>query len=258
MTQDHIADLIAAVMTFEAGEDEVRNRLRDIGTRLLATSKYVRQPDFCVIHTDDLAFLFDACDEEFLRGRCRKALDGRTLSFRLARRLTVAGGKTTRFRSVTGEVSFEIAVATSILFDGFDGDDRTVSACGLPCQTRLEALQRIVEHEFVHLVEQLCWGRSKCSEARFQDIARRLFGHCGHTHSLITRRERAAISGIRVGSLVTFEFEGRRLAGRVNRITKRATVLVEDPAGTKFSDGGRYRTYYVPLKCLQLVAAAGA
>jgi hypothetical protein len=42
-------------------------------------------------------------------------------------------------------------------------------------------------------------------------------------------------------------FEGRRLTGRVNRITKRATVLVEDSEGQKYSDGLRYKTYYVPI-----------
>jgi len=33
---------------------------------------------------------------------------------------------------------------------------------------------------------------------------------------------------VRVGSTAEFEFQGRRLVGRVNRIGRRATVLVED------------------------------
>ena len=41
--------------------------------------------------------------------------------------------------------------------------------------------------------------------------------------------------------------------GRVNRLTKRATVLVEDPEGERFSDGRSYRRYYVPI--LQLRSA---
>jgi hypothetical protein len=72
-----------------------------------------------------------------------------------------------------------------------------------------------------------------------------------HTHNLITQRERAAESGIRVGSPVRFRFEGRNLEGRVNRITKRATVLVEDPAGMLYSDGHRYKGYYVPIGWLK-------
>lgn len=87
----------------------------------------------------------------------------------------------------------------------------------------------------VHLAEMLCWGKSDCSAARFQSIAGRLFLHWAHTHNLITRRERAAASGIRVGSRATFLFEGRCLTGRVNRITKRAGVLVEDGEGARYS-----------------------
>ena len=169
--------------------------------------------------------------------------------------MTRAGGKTVRFTSRTGEVRYEIAIASSILFDGFGGMDRSVSVCGLECENRLEALQRVFEHELVHLTEQLCWQSSNCAAPRFQNIAARIFLHRAHTHDLITRRERALVSGIRIGSPVTFTFEGRRLMGRVNRITKRATVLVEDPDGVKYSNGLRYRTYYVPIACLELLAS---
>ena len=62
-----------------------------------------------------------------------------------------------------------------------------------------------------------------------------LFQHHAHTHSMVTRRERAAEWGIGPGVRVTFECEGRRLMGVVNRITKRATVLVEDPTGRRYS-----------------------
>jgi hypothetical protein len=147
-------------------------------------------------------------------------------------------------------------VATSILFDGFADDDRDVTACGLPCRTRLEALQRIFEHELVHLAEWLCWGESHCGRPRFQGIAKRLFLHRAHTHQLITRSERAARDGIIVGSRVAFAFRGRPLTGRVNRITKRATVLVEDARAPRWSDGRRYARYYVPLGRLRLVDAA--
>ena len=172
--------------------------------------------------------------------------------------MTRAGGKTTRYTTRAGEVSYEISIASSILFDGFGGMDRLVTVCGIECQSRLEALQRIFEHELVHLAEQLCWGSSNCAAERFQAIAGRLFLHRVHTHNLITRRERAAELGIRIGALVTFNFEGRQLTGRVNRITKRATVLVADPDGVSYSDGLRYRIYYVPIACLTSVIAHAA
>lgn len=121
--------------------------------------------------------------------------------------------------------------------------------------TSLEALQRVFEHELVNLTEQLCWQSSKCAAPRFQNVATRIFLHRAHIHDLITRRERALVSGIRIGSPVIFTFEGRRLMGRGNRITKRATVLVEYPDGVKHSNGLRYRTYYVPIACLELLAS---
>jgi hypothetical protein len=54
-----------------------------------------------------------------------------------------------------------------------------------------------------------------------------------------------------VGSRVTFKFEARRFTGRVNRVTKRASVLVEDPEGIKNTDGRTYKKFYVPLAQLE-------
>jgi hypothetical protein len=243
-----LADLL---LSLKSPEELIRSRLHQIHHDLLAGSPYLRQPNFTRIHPRDLQSLFGLYDERFLEGACRRALAGRTLTFRLSPRMTSSGGKTTRYRARNGELSYEIAVASSILFDGFGPADRRITVCGLACEDRLQALQRIFEHELVHLGEQLCWETSDCARARFQDISGRLFGHRAHTHSLITRKERAAESGIRPGSRVTFTFEGKRLTGRVNRITKRATVLVEDPAGIRYSDGSHYRAYYVPIARLQ-------
>lgn len=127
-----------------------------------------------------------------------------------------------------------------------------VSVAGIPCANRLEALQRIFEDEIVHLTVFLGAGESNCGAPPFQELAHRRFWHRNHTHKLITRVERAAQRGIRVGCWVAFLYRSERLAGRVNRVTKRATVLVEDPRGDRYSDGRRYRKYYVPLAGLEL------
>jgi hypothetical protein len=220
-------------------------RLQRVREHLFAQSKEIRQPDFRAIHTGDLPLLFDAYDREFFDGHFRAALDGKRLSFSLSRRMTRAAGHTKCIRFRDGRVSFEIAVAGPMLFEGFGPNDRRIVACGIECPSRLDALERIFEHELVHLGEMLCWEKSKCSAPRFQAIAARLFGHQSHTHNLITRRERAAEKGIGPGSQVTFVFEGQPLHGRVHLITKRASVLVEDAHGRRFR-------YYVPIHLLQL------
>ena len=248
--------LATTALSYGLTDEFVRLGLHRIHQDVLRHSRHIREAGFKSIHPDDLAFLFNAYDEHFFAGLCQQALSGRRLTFRLSRRMTLAGGTTSRLRAHTGEISFEIAIAIDTLFDGFGETDRAVTVGGLECRNRLEALQRIFEHEFVHLVEQLCWDQSDCSAPRFQGIAARFFLHRAHTHNLITRKERAAKSGVRAGSRVTFQFEGRNLTGRVNRITKRATVLVEDAEGRKYSDGLRYKIFYVPIGSLQLAAVS--
>ena len=253
-----LQSLTRVLLTSDPGAARIRRWTDDIGRRLLLASPSAGEPNFRRLHTDDLSFLFAAYDARFLNGLCGELLGPDGLTFRLSSRMSRAGGKTTRLRCPDGTSRFEIAVATSILFDGFAADDPEVTVCGLPCSHRLEALQRLFEHELVHLAEWLCWDESHCGRARFQGIAARLFLHRAHTHQLMTRSERAAKLGITVGARVRFRYQERWLEGRVNRITKRATVLVEDPKGERWSDGRRYVRYYVPLAELRLAGADAA
>jgi len=212
--QSTTSALADALLTLRPAEDVILGRIQEIHQAVLSGSAHIRQPNFIAIDSRDLDFLFRAYDEAFFGGLYRKALEGRRLIFRLSSRMTHTGGKTTQYRLPGGEVAYEIAIASSMLFDSFREADRRITACGVECVDRLNALQRIFEHELVHLGEQLCWGASDCSAGRFQEIASRLFLHRAHTHNLITRRERAADSGIHVGSLVMFTFEGRRLSSK--------------------------------------------
>jgi hypothetical protein len=110
----------------------------------------------------------------------------------------------------------------------------------------------------LHLGEFLASGRSSRSAANFHTLSRRIFGHEGTTHDLVTPRELAAeVYQVRVGDRVSFEHEGRRRLGVVNRITRRAAVLVEDPQGRPNSDGRRYTTFYVPVPSLRKGAGPG-
>lgn len=235
---------------------ERKQTLLEIQKAVLNNSSHMDSVNFRVFHSDDLEFMFRQYDGLFLGDACHSALNGRRLSFRLSPRMTRAGGLTASktYRNIaTGRSweEFEISVSSHLLLQTFRGEERRIRVTGLPCESRLEAMQRIVEHELIHLCERLAWNHSSCRARRFQEIAHRLFGHLEHTHQLVTTAEVAQSSlGIRPGSHVSFIFEGRRLHGIVNRITKRVTVLVPDPCGRPYSDGRIYKRYYVPLAAL--------
>lgn len=227
----------------------------EIGQALLSHSPHMRGPNFKALCAKDLRFVFDAYDDRFFAGRARAALGAQPLAFQISKRMTSNGARTTRFGSLQagtrGTARFEIAVSSTLLYDTFRVAGETAVVNGLECQNRLDALLRLMEHEIVHLLEMLAWGDSSCKRRRFRNIAEGAFGHLEHAHRLQTRRERAQREfGIRAGMRVTFLDGSHRRTGIVNRITKRATVLVPDPRGARYSDGQRYVKYYVPLPLL--------
>jgi len=232
---------------------EIASRRLRIRALVLASSAHVDAPDFEAIHPQDLRRMLAAYDREFFEERLAPALAGRPLRLAFSRRMTSAGGRTEcRRRRLPGgglgPPEYEIRFASLLLFGSFAPGGPAVRLVGLPCADRLDALQRVLEHELVHLAQMLVDGDTSCSRAPFQLVARGLFGHLEHTHGLVTpTREAAEKHGIRPGDRVRFEFEGKALEGRVNRITRRATVLVEDPEGVAYSDGRRYHKYLVPL-----------
>ncbi|MGE0757252.1 MAG: hypothetical protein AB7F89_27375 [Pirellulaceae bacterium] len=228
---------------------------QDIYDRVLAGSAVMRRGNFESIGTRDLERLWRLYDEITFECRLSRALGDRPLTFRLSRRLTSAAGQTTRRvhrrSGVESRCEYEISISTTLLFQTFVEDHRIITVSGVPCHDRLQALQRVFEHELTHLAEMIAWSDSHCAARRFQSIAGRLFGHREHTHQLITPRERAWNQlGLKVGDRVRFRCDGREYVGRLNRITRRATVLVEDHQGPRYSDGKHYAKFYVPLQLL--------
>lgn len=220
-----------------------------------ATSPCLIQGNFDRIHPDDLELLFELYDEYFFDNLIRKSLPRKYLTFRISKRMTSVGGTTTRWpgRGIVRPPRFEIAVSSTLLFQSFQDPERRITVTGIECDHRLDALMRVFEHEMVHLLELFLWEDSSCSLHRFQTIAHANFGHTDHRHDLLTPSEAAFTQlGIRPGVAVKFRYEGRTLAGIVNRVTKRATVLVPDPAGRKYSDGSRYSKYYIPVTDLEV------
>ncbi len=231
----------------------------------LRQSPRVRGGNFDELAEPDLALLFDLYDASFFDCGLHRLLDAEAapLLFRVSRRLTRTAGTTTRFQprrraaaAPPPAVRYEIAISTPLLFQTFAEVHRPVRVNGLLCRDRVEALQRVFEHELLHLLEMLIWTRSSCSAPRFKGLAWNYFGHTATKHDLITQDERASNRfGLRLGDRVAFLFEGVRRVGVVNRITRRATVMVESAAGVPYSDGKRYEKFYVPLAQLQKLPA---
>ena len=252
------AEALELIAEIHFSADETRSRAAEIYQRTLEESQCMDRGNFTQTHPDDLEQLFDAYDGRFFDGLFRRLLSsgGHRLSFRFSARMTSAGGKTGRrpLSRSGSPYAFEIAVSTVLLATGFDDDTRSITVCGIECRERLEALQRVFEHELIHLLEMLIWGKSSCTAPQFAGLAGRIFGHTEMTHRMITPREHAALEhGIRAGDRVSFEFEGDRHMGVVNRITRRATVLVESPRGRLYSDGKRYAKFYVAVEVLERV-----
>lgn len=249
--------LQTALHEVNLSREAISERTSEIFERVLRDSAYLDGPNFTAFHPLDLRRMFDLYDRFFFGQGCREALGDVPLHFGISKRMTRSAGTTTRREQrlrMLGPVhrEYKIAVSSTLLFQTFCGEERTVTVSGLVCHNRMQALQRVMEHEMVHLIEMLLWTDSSCAARRFQTITRRFFRHTQHTHELITPREKAWTQyQIRPGDHVRFRFDGHHYSGIVNRITKRATILVEDPRGSRYSDGKHYRKFYVPIQMLQ-------
>ena len=244
------------IQTERLSEDSVAIRTRQIYDAILGNSANVTMIDERVLER-----LFDLYDRLFFGGRCRRQLGDRSLVFRVSQRMTRVGAQTRRFGVPApgggrwGD-RFEIAVSAPLVLESFSREkSQPVTVCGIACRDRLEVLQRLLEHEIVHLVELVVWDQSKCGARRFGSIAERFFAHRDHRHHLATRAEQLLQQyDIQPGDLVAFRHRGRERVGRMNGVRKRVTVLVEDPAGRRYSDGRRYTKFYVPVERLRPAA----
>ena len=87
-----------------APKSVVRNRRR-IYRETLQSSGHIATGNFESIHPSDLERMFDLYDGVCFQGRCRQSLGNAPLRFRISRRMTSAGGKTTAtyLRRINGQ-----------------------------------------------------------------------------------------------------------------------------------------------------------
>lgn len=248
------AELTRIIRSVPFDPEKIASKSKLIAHTLCVASQWIDKPNFDCFHPRDLELLFDLYDGMFFDNQVRPSLGETLLSFQLSNRMTSRGGKTARYGDPrTGRlVKYEITISSTLMYETeFEQGERSL-VTGIECLTRLDALQRIFEHELIHLIEMSLFQNSSCAQPQFQSIAFRFFGHTDHRHQMMTPRQRARTDfGIRAGMRVRFEYADRQFEGLVNRITKRATVLVEDPEGLPYSDGKRYQKFYIPVEMLE-------
>lgn len=229
---------------------ELAKKREDIQNTLLLDSRTLVVPNFEAITVTDLERLFDLYDQTFFDNFFQHSGVRTKLHFSLSQRMTSAAGKLRVWRDYS---QFEIRISTFLLFNSFRQPGEKHSLSGLPAPNRLTALQEVMEHEIIHLIEHLHFRQSSCRKAPFHRLANRIFGHTRFTHSLLTGRHIASRDyQIHVGDTVRFTFEGKKLEGFVQRITKRATVMVKSRQGNyRDKKGNRYEKYYVPIEGLE-------
>lgn len=205
---------------------------------------------------EDICKLFFLYDEVFFNHWFSSSFKGR-FRFSLSRRMTRSAGMTVCPKNIMAmrpeSVVIEIKISPDMILNYGTLEDSTMVA-GKHAESSLEALQLVLEHEIIHAIEFIAYGRSSCKASRFKTMANNIFGHTESTHSLATPGRIACEDlGIRIGSRVVFTYEGKSLSGIVSNVNKRATVMVSDKRGMwQDSKGKSYSKYYVPLSALRI------
>lgn len=230
---------------------EIKEKTQRIYNQTLERSDYLDQANYTSIAISDLKQLFELYDQRFFNNFFAENYEDK-IYFRLSKRMTKAAGKTQCFVKTN---EFIITLSTTLIFQTFNDIMREIKVNGIICHDRLEATMRVFEHEIIHVIEHILFYTSSCSKPSFERFSRNIFGHTDVTHQLITQAEIAHESfGLHVGDIVTFEYEGKIYEGIINRITKRATIMVKDAKGRYMdSKRNRYVKFYIPLQYLRKV-----
>ena len=230
---------------------EIKEKTRTIYDQIVIQSNNIDHGNYTSIATSDLKLIFELYDQIFFNNFFAENY-GDKIYFRLSNRMTKAAGKTKRIMKTN---EFIISLSTTLIYQTFNDIKREIKVNGIICHDRLEATMRVLEHEIIHVIEHILFDSSSCSKPIFKCYSRNIFGHTDVTHQLITQAEVAHKNyNLHVGDVVSFEYEGKIYDGIINRVTKRATVMVRDRNGQFLdSKGNCYVKFYIPLQSLRKV-----
>ncbi|NQS97880.1 MAG: hypothetical protein HQ591_05455 [candidate division Zixibacteria bacterium] len=230
-------------------QEKIAEKTKKIYRRTVNEIENFKDGNITRICPNDLKLLFDLYDSHFFDGFFSGNYGGK-ICFNLSRRMTRSAGKV---EHVKPSGIFVITLSSTLIFQTFHEVKREVVVNGIVCYDRLEAVMRVLEHEIIHLMELLLFGSSSCAKSRFRAMSRNVFNHTDVTHQLVTQPEIAHQKySLHVGDAVSFEYQGITFRGFINRISRRATVLVKDKKGIfKDSQGMRYAKFYIPLHFLK-------
>ncbi len=236
-------------------QDVVDSKREKISKLLISKSNNIKNGTITTISTSDLTLMFELYDQVFFENWFRDSFKGK-IKLSISRRMTKSAGITicpkNSDKIKPEELVIEIRIGVDFFFH-YDLIEGNKEVCGVRTSNSLEALQLVFEHELCHVIEFIHFKKSNCNGDKFKTIAGNLFYHSESYHKLPTFKQIANQKlGLRIGSIVTFTFEGKRLKGILYNINKRATVMVRDNEGQLVdNDGNRYSKYYVPLNFLE-------
>lgn len=241
---------------------DIEKKRKTLREEFLSLSPNITSGEIKQVSIRDLEILFLLYDRHFFKKYFCSFFPGK-VHFSLSTRMTKSAGSLVcrwNIKRPPPEIeNYELKIGINFFF-AYDRLDREKIVNGLKTRDALDALQLVFEHEICHLLEFHCRHNSNCHQDPFKVLARNIFGHTSSYHHLPGNQEIASnCYGINVGDWVTFDYDGFTHQGIVNRITRRATVLVLSPQGAYHDrEGNRYHKWYVPLDNLKPLPRPGS
>lgn len=248
MEREHI------LSSFFDNHSSIEEKRHSIWSLFLFRYNSSLKDDISTFKKKDLKYLFYCYDRVFFHHYFSNSFKGK-LRFSFSTRMIRNAGMIYYPKDLhhleERQIDIEIRMATQVFLNYYKiSKDKKVN--GIKTRDVFEAFLLVFEHEICHLLEILFFQKTSCKGKVFKNLAYNIFGHLEVYHDLPMNTEVALEKyGFQVGDLVNFEYRGEVFSGFVNRITKRATVLVPDPDGDYVVRGMRCFKWYVPIEILK-------